>query len=271
VRSCSRAPPASWPVGLEAEIERRWEGRLAFAAWTSFRQSHLANLVRVAAALLTNLLMLVILYVGARLVIGGEMSLGALIAGNILAQRAIAPIGAMVSGWHGLQEIRAAFARINGLMNLTDETLKAGTQPATQLIGEIAVENVSFAFAAGTAPVLRNVSLAVASGTILGIVGPSGSGKTTLAKLIQGLYRPSAGRVMIDGTDIAHVSAAGLRQQLGVVPQESQLFSGTVRDNIVLGSPTKDPEQVVAVSRFAPMISSSACPRVTKPCSAIAG
>ncbi len=235
-------------LGLEAEIERRWDGRLALAAWTGFRSANLANIARAAAGCMAALLSLAILFLGARLVIAGEMSLGALIAGSILAQRAVAPIGALAAGWHGLQEVIAAFRRIDGLMALRPERgERAMTAPAG---GALMMEQVSFAFAPERPPVLRDVTLTAEPGQILGVIGPSGSGKSTLLKLMEGLYAPSAGRVLIDDTDIAHLSSESVRQQLGVVPQEVQLFSGTISENIALAVPGKDPERVVAVAKF---------------------
>jgi HlyB family type I secretion system ABC transporter len=235
-------------LGLEPEIEKRWDARLALAAWTGFRSAQFANIGRAAAGCMSALLSLAILFVGARLVIAGQMSLGALIAGSILAQRAVAPVGALASGWHGLQEVAAAFRRIEGLMSLPSE--RGERSMSAPGGGALALEQASFAFAPERAPVLRDVTLTAEPGQILGVIGPSGSGKSTLLKLMQGLYPPSSGRVLIDGTDLAHLSPDSVRQQFGVVPQEVQLFSGTISDNIALAVPGKDPERVVAVAKF---------------------
>ncbi|HXV23424.1 MAG TPA: peptidase domain-containing ABC transporter [Alphaproteobacteria bacterium] len=235
-------------LGLEPEVERRWDGRLAAAAWTGYRQANLANIARAAAGCMLALLGLAILFVGARLVIAGEMSLGALIAGSILAQRAAAPIGALASGWHGLQEVMAAFRRIDALMMLAPERGERSMPAPTG--GGLMLEQVSFAFAPDRPPVLRDVTIAAQPGQILGLIGPSGSGKSTLLKLMQGLYAPSSGRVLIDDIDLAHLSPESVRQQLGVVPQDVQLFSGTIADNIAFAVPGKDPERVIAVAKF---------------------
>ncbi len=235
-------------LGLEPEVERRWDGRLAVAAWAGFRQANLANIARAATGCMLALLSLAILFVGARLVIAGEMSLGALIAGSILAQRAVAPIGALASGWHGLQEVAAAFRRIDALMILAPERGER-SMPAPAG-GSLMLEQVGFSFAPDRAPVLRDVTLAAEPGQMLGVIGPSGSGKSTLLKLMQGLYTPNSGRVLIDGTDLAHLSPESLRQQLGIVPQDVQLFSGTISDNIAFAVPGKDLERVVAVAKF---------------------
>ena len=235
-------------LGLEPEVERRWDGRLAFAAWTGLRSANLTSIARAAAGSMAGLLSLAILFLGARLVIAGEMSLGALIAGSILAQRAVAPIGGLAAGWHGLQEVFAAFRRIDAVMALSSERgERTMTVPSG---GKLMLEEVSFAFVPSGPQVLSNVTLTAEPGQMLGIIGPTGSGKSTLLKLMQGLYAPTSGRVLIDDTDLAHLSPEALRQQLGVTPQDVQLFSGTIAENIGLAVPGKDPERVVAVAKF---------------------
>jgi PrtD family type I secretion system ABC transporter len=235
-------------LGLEPEVERRWDGRLAFAAWTGFRSANLNSIARAAAGSMAGLLSLAILFLGARLVISGEMSLGALIAGSILAQRAVAPIGGLAAGWHGLQEVFAAFRRIDAVMALAGE--RGERAMAVPSGGRLTLEQASFAFSPGSPQILHDVTLTAEPGQILGVIGPTGSGKSTLLKLMQGLYAPTAGRVLIDDTDLAHLSPESLRQQLGVAPQEVQLFSGTVAENIGLSVPGKDPERIVAVAKF---------------------
>lgn len=237
-------------MGLEAEVERRWDSRLALSAWTGFRANNIGNIVSSAGHVLQMLTSLTILYFGATLVIKGEMSLGALIAGNILATRALMPLRMVVMAWVQLQEVRAAFGRLDAIMDLSVESSPGRSAPAPRFQGKLSVESVDFAHDQDRSPVLRDVNLTVPSGTIMGIIGPSGSGKTTLVRLLQGLYKPSGGRVLVDDTDISHIAPPALRQQLGVVPQEIQLFAGTVRENIMMGSPVKDPERVMAVAKF---------------------
>ncbi len=118
------------------------------------------------------------------------------------------------------------------------------------LTGQISLERVAWRVDDQAPAVLHDADLEIAAGEIVGIVGPSGSGKTTIANLVQGLFRPTAGRVMVDGTDIAHLSPAQLRAQIGCVPQDIQLFTGSVRENIAMGVADKDPGRVVAVAKF---------------------
>ena len=237
-------------LGLESEIERRWGNRLALSAYTGFESSNLGNLINVMGNVLQQVVSLIIVYVGAIAIMAGEMSIGALIAANILSSRALAPIRQVVTAWSQLQEVRSAFRRIDEIMDSPIEAGRGEVGPIPPLKGDIEFEHVSFAFDPDRPPVLEDITFSVESGTILGVIGPSGSGKSTVAKLLQNLYEPTDGRVLIDHTDVQHISPAALRTQIGVVPQEIQLFSGSVRENIAMGTPLKEPERVVAVAKF---------------------
>jgi ABC-type bacteriocin/lantibiotic exporter with double-glycine peptidase domain len=178
------------------------------------------------------------------------MSIGALIAANILATRAIAPVRQVVTAWTQLQEVRAAFRRLDDIMDEPTEDRPGETAPVPPLRGRLTFEHVTFRFDPDLPPALDGVDFDLPAGTILGLIGPSGSGKSTLVRLLQGLYKPDAGRVLIDETDVAHISAATLRSQIGVVPQDNQLFAGTIHENIAMGMDVKDPTRIVAVARF---------------------
>ncbi|MEQ9256667.1 MAG: peptidase domain-containing ABC transporter, partial [Alphaproteobacteria bacterium] len=235
-------------LGLESEIEKRWGGRLAQAAWTGFRTSSVANTVATLSAVLQQLTNLLIIVVGVRLIDAGALSIGALIAANILVARTIQPIRQVVSAFSQLQEVRAAFGRLEEIMQGAEE--QESMTPMPPIEGRVALDNVTFRYGEHRAPALDKVSLSIPAGTVIGIAGPPGSGKSTLVKIIQGLYQPDDGRVLVDGTDITHMSQAALRAQMGIVPQDVQLFQGTVRDNIAMGLVEKDPARVVAVTRF---------------------
>lgn len=237
-------------LGLESEVENRWSQRLALGAWTGFKTHNQANVISVVGALMQQLVGYGVVVIGVFLILENQLSIGALIAANILASRAIAPVRQVVSAWHQLQEVRAAFGRLDEIMDEPQDTAPGSTSPLPPIKGKIDFENLTFRFAEDQRPVLQNVDLAIPQGSIVGVVGPSGSGKSTLVKLLQGLYTPESGRILIDDTDIAHMSLSALRQQMGVVPQDVQLFAGTVRDNISIGMPVKDPMRVVAVARF---------------------
>ncbi len=237
-------------LGLEAEVERRWQARVEQSAWTSFRANNLANIASSASGALQLMASLAIIAIGVREIVDHRLTIGALIAVNMLASRALQPMRQLVAAWHQLQAVAAAFRRIDGLMHEAVESPAGVLAPMPPLVGEVTLEHVAYRPDDHVPAVLQDADLDIAAGEILGIVGPSGSGKTTIANLVQGLVRPSGGRVLVDGTDIAHISPAQLRAQIGCVPQELQLFTGSVRENIALGVVNKDPGRVVAVAKF---------------------
>ncbi len=237
-------------LGLEGEVERRWQARVEQSARSSLRANHLANLSASASGTLQLVASLVIVMIGVTEIADHRLTIGALIAANMLAARALQPMRQLAGAWHQLQAVSAAFKRVDELMRETPEAAPGEFAPMPALSGEITLERVTYRAHERGAPILREADLTVAAGEIVGIVGPSGSGKTTIANLVQGLVGPSDGRVLVDGTDIAHISPAQLRAQIGAVPQDVQLFTGTVRENIAMGVVDKDPGRVVAVAKF---------------------
>ena len=237
-------------LGLESEVEKRWQARVEHSAWSSLRAGHLANVASSASGVLQLLASLTVVVVGVHEIADHRLTIGALIAVNMLVSRALQPMRQLVMAWHQLQAVAAAFRRIDALMREAVETPASLLTPMPPLVGHVSLERVSYRVDEQAPAVLQAADLEIAAGEILGIVGPSGSGKTTIANLIQGLVSPSAGRVMVDGTDISHISPAQLRGQIGCVPQELQLFTGSVRENIAMGVVDKDPGRVVAVAKF---------------------
>ncbi len=236
-------------LGLEPEMERRFKERLAEAAWTGFRVSNLGGLIASSGQALQHVVALVVVYVGARAIIAGDMSIGALIAATILTARTLAPLRQVVGAWQQLQTVRTAFARLDELMNEPSE-LAPMPAPALALRGHVRFEQVSYRYAADAPPALDRLDLEIVPGQVLGVVGPPGSGKSTFAKLLLGLAAPDHGRVLIDDLDVRLWSPAVLRQQVGVVPQEVQLFAGSIALNIGLGALDRSFERVVAAAKF---------------------
>ena len=236
-------------LGLEPEMERRFKRRLADAAWTGFKASHLQTLLANSGQALQHVVALTIVYVGARAIVAGDMSIGALIAATILAARALAPMRQVVSAWQQVQIVRDAFGRLDELMNEPLE-MQRSPMPAIQVRGRIRFEGVTYRYADEGAPALAGVDLEIEPGQVLAVIGPPGSGKSTLTRLLLGLDRPQSGRVLIDDLDVRLLSPAMLRQQIGVVPQEVQLFAGTIAENIAIGAEDRSFERVIAAAKF---------------------
>ncbi|UYN95458.1 MAG: peptidase domain-containing ABC transporter [Enhydrobacter sp.] len=237
-------------LGLETEVERRWRARVDQSARTSFRAGHLANVAASASGAMQLIVSLAVIVVGVSEIDEGKLAVGGLVAVNMLAMRTLTPMRQLVGAWHQLQAVRAAFQRVDELMAEEVESAPGALAPMPPLAGHVRFERVGYRPDGRSPPIVDGIDLEIAAGEVLGIVGPSGSGKTTVAHLLQGLVPPSAGRVLFDGTDIRHIPPAQLRAQLGIVPQELQLFTGSVRDNIAIGVTEKDPGRVVAVAKF---------------------
>lgn len=236
-------------LGLEPEITRRWEARVAKAAAIGFQAGNLTAMANAAAALLQQGVSLAIVFLGAKLVIGGDLSIGALVAANLLAMRAIAPMRQTVLAWNQLQETRHALRELEAFFEPGPQEAPGADAPFSPA-GAIRLENVSFRYAPDTSPVLDRVQLEVPKESILAVVGPAGSGKSTLAKLLLGLYAPSEGRVLFDETDLAHLPPAALHRNVASVPQENQLFSGTVQENLLFGLRDVPAERAIAAAKF---------------------
>jgi len=202
--------------------------------------------------LINKLVTAAILYLGAKLVISGDLTVGELVAFNIMAGRVSTPVLRLAQMWQDFHQARLSIARLGDILNTNPEQTYSPSQTALPAIrGDISFEHVTFRYRIDGPAVLQDVSFSVPAGQIVGIVGPSGSGKSTLAKLIQRLYVPESGRIMIDGMDISIVDPAWLRRQIGVVLQDNVLFNRSVRDNIALSNPAMPTERVIAAAQLA--------------------
>jgi subfamily B ATP-binding cassette protein HlyB/CyaB len=180
------------------------------------------------------------------------MSVGALVAFNMLAGRVAQPILRLSQLWQDFQQVRISVDRLGDILNATAEPEHNPNRASLPPInGQVAFDKVRFRYRADAPEALRGVSLDIAPGEMLGIVGPSGSGKSTLTKLVQRLYVPEQGRVLVDGVDLSLVDPAWLRRQVGVVLQENILFNRSVRENIALADPTLPMERVIAAAQLA--------------------
>jgi subfamily B ATP-binding cassette protein HlyB/CyaB len=239
-------------MAVEPQMQRRWEEQLAGYVAASFRVMSLGNTASQAVQLVNKLVIAGMLYFGAKLVIQGDLTVGELVAFNMLASRVSAPVLRLAQIWQDFHQARLSIARLGDILNATAEPTYNPTRAALPAIrGEVSFEHVTFRYRIDGAEVLHDVTFSVPAGQVVGIVGPSGSGKSTLAKLIQRMYVPESGRIMVDGIDLVMVDMAWLRRQIGVVLQENVLFNCSVRDNIALVDPSIPVERVIAAATLA--------------------
>ena len=239
-------------MAVEPQMRDRWEK--LFSAYTTigFDVAKLANWGSHLIQLVSKLTTVAILYFGAKQVIAGELSVGSLVAFNMLSGRVAAPILRLSQLWQDFQQIRISVDRLGDVLNTPAEPdYDASRASLPPIKGAISFDKVRFRYRPDAPEALRGVSLDIAPGEMLGIVGPSGSGKSTLTKLVQRLYVPEQGRVLVDGVDLSLVDPAWLRRQVGVVLQENILFNRSVRENIALSDPTKSMEAVMAAANLA--------------------
>jgi subfamily B ATP-binding cassette protein HlyB/CyaB len=243
-------------MAVEPAMQRCWDDQLAEYVRASFRATLLSNTARQIASWLNKLTTVSLVWLGATLVMRGELTIGQLIAFNMLAGRVSDPVLRLVQLWQDFQQAGISVERLGDILNapLEPHANEAGTVSRTTLpniTGQVTFEQVIFRYRADAPPVLQGLSFSVRPGTVIGIVGRSGSGKSTIAKLIQRLCIPESGRVLIDNIDVAQVDPAWLRRQIGVVLQENFLFSRSVRDNIALAEPGMAMERIVQAAKLA--------------------
>jgi subfamily B ATP-binding cassette protein HlyB/CyaB len=239
-------------MAVEPQMQRRWEEQLAGYVSASFRAASLGNIASQAAGFINKVTVVLILWVGATLVISGELSVGQLVAFNMLAGRISAPILRLVQLWQDFQQAGISVRRLGDILDTTPEPgYQPGRTTLPALRGAVSFDRVTFRYASDRPEVLKDIRLNVKPGEVVGIVGRSGSGKSTLVKLIQRLYVPERGRVLVDGVDLALVDPGWLRRQIGVVLQENFLFNRSVRDNLALSSPGAPMERIVQAARIA--------------------
>ena len=238
-------------LAMEPLQSRSWNNRSAESVAMRFRVEKMSAAAHAATGLLEKLMGVAIVGLGALEVFDGSMSIGALVAFNMLAGRVSGPLVQMVTMVHEYQEVALSVQMLGEIMNRKPERegTAQGLQPA--LTGHIEFEGVGFRYGSEGAPALDNISFTVPAGSMLGIVGRSGSGKTTLTRLMQGLYPPQQGLIRIDDVDVRELCLVHLRRSIGVVLQDSFLFKGTVRDNIACVKPGATLDDVVTAARLA--------------------
>ncbi len=239
-------------MAVEPQMQRRWEEQLAGYVTASFRVLSLNNTASQAVQMINKLVIAATLYFGAKFVIAGDLSVGELVAFNMLAARVSMPVLRLAQIWQDFHQARLSVDRLGDILNTIPEpNFNSGRAALPAIRGQVTFEHVTFRYRVDGPEVLHDVSFGVKPGQVIGIVGSSGSGKSTIAKLIQRLYVPESGRVLVDGVDLAMVDLTWLRRQTGVVLQENVLFNRSIRENIALADPAMPMERVIAAASLA--------------------
>ena len=237
-------------MAVEPRWIDNWEKQLANYVSTGLNATNIGTLANSGVTLVSKLVTVSILWVGAGLVVEGKLTVGQLIAFNMLSSRLTEPILRIAQLWNNFQQVGISMERLGDILNAPTEVAGQKTR-IPRLEGAIEFDHVFFRYRPDTPDVIRDVNLKIAPGEVIGIVGRSGSGKSTLTRLVQRLYAPDRGRVLIDGHDLSIIDTTSLRHQLGVVLQENVLFTGTIRDNIALSNPALPIEVIIEVAKLA--------------------
>ncbi|MDM3845237.1 MAG: peptidase domain-containing ABC transporter [Aphanizomenon gracile PMC649.10] len=237
---------------IELRSRFSWQKKYAKFVAAGFKTVLTSTLANSTSQFLSKLSSLLVLWVGAYLVLQGELTLGELIAFRIISSYVTTPILRLAQIWQNFQETGLSLERLSDIVDTPQEAeIDRNNIPLPAVNGAVKYENVSFRFAASGPLQLSNVSVEFAAGKFVGIVGQSGSGKSTMMKLLLRLYDAESGRILVDGYDIAKVELYSLRRQIGVVPQDTLLFDGTVQENIALTNPDATTEEIIEAAEIA--------------------
>ena len=237
-------------MAVEPQMTRRWDQQLAAYVSAGFRVARLATIGQQGVQFIQKMVTVITLWLGAHLVIKGDLSVGQLIAFNMLAGQVAAPVIRLAQLWQDFQQVGISVARLGDILNTPTEN-PTSRLALPNIRGQIDFEKIIFRYRPDGAEILRNLNLNIKAGEILGIVGRSGSGKSTLTKLVQRLYVPERGRVLVDGNDLALADPSWLRRQIGVVLQENVLLNQSIRANIALADPGMALEKIMYAAKMA--------------------
>jgi ATP-binding cassette subfamily B protein len=236
-------------LNLEPRREEEWDNAAAEAVRTYVQVGKISLAANTFSQITEKSMTIAIVAIGAFLVFDNSLTVGGLVAFNMLSGRVVSPVLQLIGLLNHYQEVLMSVEMLGNVMNQPTEQTHRGLTP--NLKGDIVVDRVTFRYPNTDRPALRDFSVEIGAGKMIGIVGRSGSGKTTLSALLQGLYYSGEGAVRIDGHNIRDIDLAYLRSQIGVVPQEPFLFRGTIKDNIRMGLPTAGFEEIVQAARVA--------------------
>tara|TARA_S200000501_G_scaffold227839_1_gene213639 strand:- start:2352 stop:5225 length:2874 start_codon:yes stop_codon:yes gene_type:complete len=238
-----------------AEVVSRWKWQDLYSKYISrtFEQTITGTVIQQFSQVLQKISQLLVLWVGAQLVLDGYLSLGQLIAFRIISGYVTQPVLRLSSIWQNIQELKISFERLSDVIDTPQESDDTDKDkiPLSEIKGDVRFEDITFSFSKAGNNIINNLNLEIRNGQFVGIVGESGSGKSTLMKLLPRLYSPDKGRILIDNTDIDKVELYSLRRQIGVVPQEPLLFSGTISHNISLTNPNATSVEIINAAKIA--------------------
>ncbi len=238
-------------AAVEPIMRAQWEEKLAAYVKTGFAATMLGSGGQLGIQYVSKVTTAAVLLFGAKAVIDGDLSVGALVAFNMIASQAVQPVLRLSQIWQDFQQVQISVERLGDILNTPPEPSPQMRLAPPTPRGAIEFRNVTFRYRSTGPEVLKNVSLLIRPGETIGIVGPSGSGKSTLTKLVQRLYAPAEGQVYLDGADLSQVDPAWLRSHIGVVLQENLLFNRTIHENIALAHPAMPRAQVIDIARLA--------------------
>lgn len=235
----------------EQQFCRHWEDKLSAYVKTSFKAATLGIWAGQGIGLIQKITAALTLWFGVDLVMTGDLSVGGLVAFNMLAGHVTMPILRLAQIWQDFQQTGVSLRRVGDILNAPVEAVGSGKSTPPAIKGDIELRKVTFRYQDNGPEVLRRLDLSINAGEMIGITGLSGSGKSTITKLVQRLYVPESGQVLIDGMDLAVTDPVVIRQKTGVVLQESFLFNGSVKDNITLAYPEATEEEVIHAAKLA--------------------
>lgn len=238
-------------MAVEPQVIRQWDNQIAAYVAAGFKTQNLSTLANEAVGMIGKLVTVATLWMGARLVIDGSLTVGQLIAFNMLAGRVSQPIMRLAQLWTSFQQTGVSIQRLGDILNTPTELSQVNRSALPSLKGHIEFDQVHFRYRTDGSEVLRGINVQLTAGEVVGVVGRSGSGKSTLTRLLQRLYVPERGRVLVDGMDLALVDVSSLRRQIGVVLQDNMLFNRSIRENIALADPGTPLEAVVQAAQMA--------------------
>jgi len=231
-------------VNGERVMQQEWENSVAASSVITGKTKFWSNLAMNTTMLVQQSVSVVIIVWGVYLVSDGEITVGGLIAANILAGRVLAPLGNISQTLVRAQQAFKSMAAISEYMKLETESDRTVKSELVVHDGEIRLHDVSLSYPGSQVPALTDFSLTVQKGESIGILGRVGSGKTTLGKIFAGLIHPERGLMLVDGHEIGQYESATLRDAIGYLPQDPEMFTGTILENILIGKPNATEEEV---------------------------